>query len=125
MRSANDVADRIFAAIEAGDAATVADLYSDDLIVWHNNDGVEQTKAQNLRVLDWLVRNTASRQYREVRRYAIEGGFVQQHDLHLEFDDGRTADLPACIVVEVADGVITRIDEYLDGPSAAAAFTPS
>lgn len=125
MRSANEVADQIFAAIEAGDAATVADLYADDVIVWHNNDGVEQTKEQNLRVLDWLVRNTMSREYRRVRRYEIEGGFVQQHDLHLEFDDGRSADLPACIVVAVANGVITRIDEYLDGMGAAAAFTPT
>ncbi len=95
------------------------------MIVWHNNDGVEQTKEQNLRVLDWLVRKTASREYRQVRRFAIDGGFVQQHDLHLEFDDGHSADLPACIVAAVHDGVITRIDEYLDGPGAAAAFTPT
>lgn len=124
MRSVNDVADQIFAAIEAGDAATVASLYADDVIVWHNNDGAEQTKQQNLRVLDWMVRNTASREYRAVRRFAIDGGFVQQHDLHLEFDDGRTADLTACVVVELAHGMITRIDEYLDGPAAAAAFAP-
>jgi ketosteroid isomerase-like protein len=125
MRSANEVADQIFDAIEAGDATTVAALYADDVIVWHNNDGVEQTKEQNLRVLRWMVRNTVSREYRAVRRFAIDGGFVQQHDLHLEFDDGRSADLPACVVVAVADGVITRIDEYLDGPGAAAAFNPT
>jgi len=125
MRSVNEVADQIFAAIEAGDAGTVASLYADDVIVWHNNDGVEQTKEQNLRVLDWMVRSTTSREYRAVRRFAIDGGFAQQHDLHLEFDDGRTADLPACLVVAVADGLITRIDEYLDGPSAVAAFAPA
>ncbi len=124
MRSANDVADQIFAAIEAGDATTVASLYADDVIVWHNNDGVEQTKEQNLRVLHWMVRNTATREYRRIRRFAIDGGFVQQHDLHLEFDDGRIADLPACVVVAVSNGVITRIDEYLDGPAATAAFAP-
>jgi len=124
MRSANEVADQIFAAIEAGDAAMVASLYAVDVIVWHNNDGVEQTKEQNLRVLHWLVRNTVSREYRAVRRFAIDGGFVQQHDLHLVFDDGRTADLPACVVAKVSNGVITRIDEYLDGPGATAAFAP-
>jgi len=124
MRSANEVADEIFAAIEAGDAAMVASLYADDVIVWHNNDGVEQTKEQNLRVLHWLVRNTVSREYRAVRRFAIDGGFVQQHDLHLVFDDGHTADLPACVVAEVSNGVITRIDEYLDGAGATAAFAP-
>jgi len=75
-------------------------------------------------VLHWLVRNTVSRECRAVRRFTIGGGFVQQHDLHLVFDDGRTADLPACVVVEVSNGVITRIDEYLDGPGATAAFAP-
>ncbi len=125
MRTVNEVADQVFAAIEAGDAATVASLYADDVIVWHNNDGIEQTKQQNLRVLDWLVRTTTSREYRAIRRYETDSGFVQQHDLHVEFDDGRSADLPACIVAAVADGVITRIDEYLDGPAATAAFSPT
>ncbi len=112
--SSLDVADRIFAAIEAGDAAVVAAIYADDIAVWHSNDGVEQTKEQNLRVLDWLVRNTTSREYRSIRRYEIDDGFVQQHDLHLELPDGRSADLPACIVVKVSGDQITRIDEYID-----------
>lgn len=112
--SALDVADRIFAAIEAGDAATVAAIYAGDIAVWHSNDGLEQTKEQNLRVLDWLVRNTTSREYRSIRRYEIDGGFVQQHDLHVELPDGRSADLPACIVAKVSGGQITRIDEYID-----------
>ncbi len=114
MSSINDVADRIFAAIEAGDGAVVAAIYADDIAVWHSNDGVEQTKEQNLRVLDWLVRNTTSREYRSIRRYEIDDGFVQQHDLHLELPDGRSADLPACIVVKVSGDQITRIDEYID-----------
>jgi hypothetical protein len=70
-----------------------------------------------------MVANTASREYRAIRRFQIEGGFVQQHDLHLEFDDGRSADIPACAVVMVSEGKVTRIDEYLDGSTAAAAFS--
>lgn len=123
--SVDDVADRIFSAIESGDAATVAALYADDVIVWHNNDGVEQTKERNLRVLDWMIRSTTVRRYEAIRRHEIPGGFVQQHVLHVELPDGRAADLPACVVVAVADGRITRIDEYLDGAGAAAAFAPS
>ncbi len=117
--SALDVADRVFAAIEAGDATTVAEVYSDDIAVWHSNDGIEQTKEQNLRVLDWLVRNTTSREYRNIRRYAIEGGFVQQHDLHVELPNGRSADIPACIIAMVSGDQITRIDEYLDSTAGA------
>jgi uncharacterized protein len=122
MSDTSAVADRIFAAIEAGDEAAVADVYADDVIVWHNNDGVEQTKDQNLRVLHWLISRTERREYRAIRRFEIPGGFVQQHELHVELPDGRSADLPACVVVRVDGGRITRIDEYLDGAAAAAAF---
>jgi ketosteroid isomerase-like protein len=118
--SALDVAARFFAAIEAGDGEGVAAMYAHDAVVWHSNDGVEQTREQNLRVLDWLVRHTTSREYRAIRRHEIDGGFVQQHELHVELPDGRTADLPACIVAQVSDGRITRIDEYIDSTAAAA-----
>lgn len=120
MSSPGDVADRIFAAIEAGDAEAVAAVYADDVVVWHSNDLVEQTKEQNLRVLGWLLRNTTSREYRDVRRHAIDGGFVQQHVLHVVLPTGRTADLPACIVAKVSGDQITRIDEYIDSTSGAA-----
>ncbi len=116
------LADRIFAAIEAGDTEAAAACYADDAVVWHNTDGVEQTKPDNLRVLSWLVGHTATRSYRDIRRTVIDHGFVQQHVLHVGFDGGRTADLPACVVVSVADGLIVRIDEYLDGAAVGAAF---
>jgi len=125
MSSVTDVADRIFAAIEAGDADAVAAIYADDAVIWHNNDGVEQTKAQNLRVLDWLVRLTTRREYCNIRRYEIEGGFVQQHDLHVDLSDGRSAILPACVIVQVDGDKITRIDEYLDSAAATATFSPN
>ena len=47
---------------------------------------------------------------------------MQQHVLHVEFADGRSADLPACLVVQVADERITRLDEYLDNVGVIAAF---
>jgi ketosteroid isomerase-like protein len=118
----NELADRFFAAIETGDVESVASFYADDALIWHNTDQVEQPKADNLAVLGWLVKNTASREYRQLRRSMIDGGFVQQHVLHLEFADGRNADLPACLVVRVSDDRITRLDEYVDGAMVAATF---
>ena len=119
------LADRLLEAIEAGDIDAVAACYADDAVIWHNTDQVEQTKADNLRVLAWLVGHTAVRSYRDSRRTVIDHGFVQQHTLHIGFDDGRTADLPACLVVAVADGLIVRLDEYIDGAAVAATFGPS
>jgi ketosteroid isomerase-like protein len=118
----NELADRFFAAIEAGDVESVASCYADDAVIWHNTDQVEQPKADNLAVLGWLVKNTVRREYREIRRSIIDGGFVQQHVLHIEFDDGRAGELPACLVVQVADDRITRLDEYIDGASVADTF---
>ena len=117
-----ELADRLVAAIEAGDVESVAAIYADDVVIWHNTDQVEQSKVDNLAVLGWLVRNTASRSYRDIRRSVTDEGFVQQHVLHVEFSDGRSADLPACLVVQVVDGRITRLDEYLDNVGVTAAF---
>jgi len=121
-REINTLADRLFAAIEAGDTEAVAACYADDAVVWHNTDQVDQNKADNLRVLSWVIDHTAVRTYRDIRRTVIDHGFVQQHSLHVGFDDGRTADLPACLVVAVADGLVVRIDEYLDGAAVATTF---
>jgi uncharacterized protein len=107
------VADDLFAAIEKGDIDGVRALYAPDAVIWHNNDGVEQTPAENLVVLQWVVDNLADRAYEDVRRAEFEGGFVQQHVLRFT-KAGERREIPACIVASVADGRITRIDEYLD-----------
>jgi len=112
--AADELADRLFAAIEAGDIDAVRALYAPDAVVWHNNDGVEQTVEQNLRVLQWVVDNLADRAYEDVRLHLTPTGFVQQHVLRFTRADGTRQEIPACLVVACADGRITRIDEYLD-----------
>lgn len=116
MADALEVAERLFAAIEAGDVGSVGALYADDAVIWHNTDGVEQAPAENLRVLGWLVRNCSDVRYTDVRRSTTGTGFVQQHVLRLTSPSGEALALPACIVVTVDGGTgrITRLDEYLD-----------
>ncbi|WP_296598307.1 nuclear transport factor 2 family protein [Phenylobacterium sp.] len=108
------LADRFFGAIEAGDIATVADCYHADAVIWHNDDGLETTPAQNLEVLKAYVANVPRREYANRRFFAIAGGFVQQHDTTLHLADGRVRVLPVCIVFQVDGGKIRRLDEYLD-----------
>jgi ketosteroid isomerase-like protein len=115
--------DAVFRAIEVGDLDAVGRRWADDIAVWHNTDGVTQDRAANLATLGWLVERTVRREYRDVRRRATRDGFVQQHVLHLEFADGRSADLAAAMVVAVRAGTVRRIDEYLDGAAVTAAFT--
>lgn len=118
MTAIDDIADGVVAAIAAGDSEALAELYADDVVVWHNTDGIEMTKEQNLASLDALAAITTERSFSNIRRYEIAGGFVQQHVMHLDWGSG-SGDLPACLVVKVEDGKIIRADEYFDGATIA------
>jgi len=109
-----DIADRLITAISNGDADAVAELYADDVVIWHNFDGIEQSREANLVVLTWLTQNVDKLRYDDIRRYAIDGGFVQQHVLRGTTRSGAELEVPACLVVRVDGEQITRIDEYLD-----------
>ncbi|MFW0784844.1 nuclear transport factor 2 family protein [Gordonia sp. CPCC 206044] len=108
------VADRFFAAIEAGDIDTLRALYAPGAVIWHNEDRTEQTIDENLRVLRWLSRTVGDLAYRDVRRILHDDGFVQQHLLTGTLPDGAPLEVPAGLFVTVADDHIVRIDEYVD-----------
>ena len=118
-----DFAERFIGAIQAGDAETVRACYAPDARIWHNNDGIEQTVDQNMRVLNWFMRTLPDRRYRVIRREALPDGFLQQHVLEATLPDGAPWAMDACLVVRMADGRITRLDEYIDSAKAAA-LTP-
>lgn len=113
-----DVAERFFAAVAAGDLDAVGALYADDVVVWHNHDGFEQDKAGNLRTLQWVMANIDGFRYEEVRRSPTDDGFVQQHVARGTNRRGEPVEMPACIVVRIEAGRITRLDEYLDSRQA-------
>ncbi len=112
--SSLEVAEQLFAAIMAGDVEAVRSVYAPDVRVWHNFDGIEQTADENLRVLTWLVRKVKNLRYEEVRRYATPEGFAQQHVLRGTAPNGAELEVPAAMFCTVADGKITRLEEYLD-----------
>ena len=114
-----EFAGRFLGAIERGDVDAVRALYHPDAKVWHNNDGIEQSVDDNLKVLGWMARTLATRHYRVIRREALSDGFVQQHVLETTLPNGRTWDLDACVIVRVVDGLVVRLDEYLDSAKVA------
>jgi uncharacterized protein len=109
-----ELAERLFKAIEAGDIDAVRELYAPDAEIWHNTDNLVQTPADNARTLRWITTNLGDMAYTQVRRVVTEEGFVQQHVLTLTNRAGQHVEVPACIVVRITDGHITRLDEYLD-----------
>lgn len=109
-----DLAKRFFDAIEAGDIDAVADSYTEDAVIWHNFDGLEQSRADNLETLKGMVGRISDRLYDDRRVEVFEGGFVQQHVLRGTRKDGVRLSMPGVLVCQVRDGKISRIDEYLD-----------
>jgi ketosteroid isomerase-like protein len=109
-----------FDAVERGDIETVGATYAPDAVIWHNTDGQAQTPAENLATLTGFVGRIPERRYAERRVNVFPGGFVQQHVLKGVRKDGERVELPCCIVCQVKDGKISRLDEYFDSVHVAA-----
>jgi ketosteroid isomerase-like protein len=109
-------ADALGAAIHARDADAIRAIYADDIVVWHGSTNQAQTKEENAGLLGGVFQITSALEYVDIKRHVIEGGIVQQHRLVGTFDDGKAMPgLNACLVIKVAGGLITSIEEYFDG----------
>jgi hypothetical protein len=116
------VLDRFLRAIEAGDLGRVRAAYHPDAVIWHSHDGQEESVERNLLTLSWITTNLGPLRYDNVRRHPFPGGVVEQHDTIVPIP-GRDEPLvmPACLVVLVDDdGLVTRVDEYVDSGAVAA-----
>jgi ketosteroid isomerase-like protein len=113
-RTSLETADRLFRAVEAGDVEALRSIYASDAVIWHNTDGKTESREQNLETLLGLVALSHNRTYTEIRREPTPRGFVQQHVLRAQLKNGRELVLPACIICEVRNERITRLDEYFD-----------
>ena len=115
--------DTLLEAIGSGDVERVRACYSPDARIWHNFDDIEQTVDENLRTLSWMCSVLDERSYDVVRRDPVDGGVMQMHVLRgVVKATGEAFAMPAALVATMADGMVTRIDEYLD-PAAAASLT--
>jgi uncharacterized protein len=115
------VAAAFVAAIEEGDIDAIADhIYAPDVVVWHNIDGVEKSSEQSCAMLRWLSATVRPIKYDDIVRQPIPGGFVERHTLRGSTPAGDTVEVPTCYVATVADGRITRLDEYFDSRAIAA-----
>jgi hypothetical protein len=114
-----EFADRFIAALNAGDAAKVRTFYQPDATCWHNFDDADQALDDNMKLLEWMVRKVPDRRYSVIRRELIPGGWLQQHILEAKLANGREMKMFACCVITLKDGLIQRIEEYLDPAQAA------
>jgi uncharacterized protein len=112
--SMRDTVIRFFAALEAGDIATLREIYAPDAVIWHNDDLIEQPVEENLKTLQGLHRVVSGLHYDITRRVVVEDGVLEQHVLRGQLPDGSDVELYCAMYLQVQDGRITRIEEYLD-----------
>jgi ketosteroid isomerase-like protein len=112
--SSEDTIIRFFAALEAGDIDTVRAIYAPDALIWHNDDLVDQPVEENLKVLAGLHKAVSGLHYEIIRRAPVADGVIQQHVLRGTLPDGQEVALHAAMYLQVKDGHVTRIEEYLD-----------
>ena len=76
--------------------------------------------------IDWVIDSTTDRRYEVQDRQIFDEGFVQQHVVHAHDSGGAPLSFRACLVVRVnPDGLIGRIDEYLDPADLAPLMRPT
>jgi ketosteroid isomerase-like protein len=118
-KTVDEVADKLFSAIENGDRKTVAQLWDDEIAVWRVGADRENDKRRALRVIDWFIGVTSQRRYQILDRVLFDDGsvrgFVQQHILHATGHAGESISVRVCIVIKLStNGLVSRIDEYFD-----------
>ena len=112
--TSEDTVIRFFAALEAGDINKVQAIYAPDALIWHNDDLIEQPVEENLKVLAGLHKAVSGLHYDVIRRAPAADGVIQQHVLRGTLPDGQEVALHAAMYLQVKDGHVTRIEEYLD-----------
>jgi ketosteroid isomerase-like protein len=108
------VIDELFEALARGDITTARDCCASDVVIWHSHDCRPMTLQDVERGWEEFIANFPERAFTDVRRRATADGFVQQHLLVVRTRSGTRLAWPACVVVGVRDGQISRLDEYLD-----------
>jgi ketosteroid isomerase-like protein len=115
-----ELCNRFFDAYQDRRVDELAEIYSDDCIVWHNVFGKDTSGRDNLAALPKSYAGQRRRTYDDRRIDVFEGGFVIRYTLHGVQHSGHRGALWICIVGRCRDGRITRIDEYMDSGKFAA-----
>ena len=105
---------RFFDAVVRGDLDLLRRLYAPDAVIWTAQDPADRTPEENIAVLGWVKENIRDFHYEDVRCQATATGFVEQHTTCGRAPGGKEFRFPACLVVRVEGGRITRLDEYFD-----------
>lgn len=108
------IAARFAAASRHDDADAYRTLCAPGAVTWHNFDDVEVTTEQTIRTVSWLHRTVRSLAWIDVALVPTPAGFVSQTIMTGTAPGGELR-VHSCVIVTLdGDGLVTRVEEYLD-----------
>jgi len=117
MSAGNDegaIIERMYAALGSGDIDAAAACFTADARIWHSYDCVAHDLAAIRPQWEAMKPAFPVQQLADIRREAIPGGFVQRHLWVVRTASGDSKAWAVCIIVAMRDGLIARLDEYID-----------
>jgi len=108
------IVNRLFDAIERGDAELLKSLSTQDCKMWHNYSDVETAFADMIPKLAAFRDSLAKLRYAERAYIAVPQGAIGTHRLCASNHDGARAEIPVAVRMTIEGGRISHISEYLD-----------
>ncbi len=110
-----DLAKELKRAFEEKDLDTIANLYSDDIVVWHNYDQIERNRSQALDSAKWVFSEIENFSIDDCKIFPIDGGYIQQCVFRGNYKKKDSSmETHAMIRVYCKNDKIYRIEDYSD-----------
>jgi hypothetical protein len=106
--------DELFGSLARGDLAGARSCFTPEARIWHSFDCIALNLEQACSGWREFISAFPQRNFTDVQRVAMPGGFVQRHLLVVRDSHGIQRAWPTCIFVRLQGRLITRLDEYLD-----------
>ena len=121
------LAAEFIANVEACNIEALAAMYAPNGVVNINVMGLDQPAAETFKTLQAMHQRAESIRYEVLEVIPTESGYVQRHRLHVVVPQRGDMTpqhlvIPACLVVKLQDGLVVRVDEYLDSSQVAPLF---
>lgn len=110
----NAFADRLWQMIEAGEGAAIRPFYKPDAVIWYNTTKTGHTVDEAIGNMEMLKQALPDQKIQIVSRLMTKDGFVQADHMKATLPNGEPFELRTCAIVTMEDGLVARVDEYLD-----------
>ena len=115
MATVEEMVTGIDAALEGTDPDAMVAVLAPGAEIWHNYDRKSIDARGNMTAIGTLAQIVSNAKMERILVGELPGGFVYQYALHgTVIASGKPFEMHNCIIATTADGLITRLDEYVD-----------